>query len=466
MISKRPPLIAESTGRRAKAVWCLVSAWLYFVPVSGAQEEHSVRSLDPVNRELPGILASPLGVGRQSVPALTLAHVIEEARQRNPEIQAAKKRWEGERAKVGSERSWPDPQIGVEFWGTKETWYDVAQTVPFPGKQVLKAKAQAHEAKRQMGFYDAKEKEILARLKAAYYSYFLASRQIEIFQESVNVLERFSKVAESKYSVSKASEIDVLKAHVEYSKSLNTLVTMEQEKETAQAELNALLDRRPDFPLAEPEEPALADLDLAFSGLVDLALASRPEVHAARHHVNHMKAELWSKRADFLPDTMLQYSRREFDDSEMKDDNIFMVKFNVPFVWFWRQGSLVKAATKAKEEAEAELRAVETMTRLDVKVYLVKTQTARRLVELYRTSVIPQTEAALKVAQAGYESGTASFLDLLDSQRSWLEFQMEYYQYLAQFWSYLSALERVVGKDLVVKGRPSAGKQGEGRRAS
>jgi outer membrane protein TolC len=243
--------------------------------------------------------------------------------------------------------------------------------------------------------------------------------------------------------------VDVLKAQVEYSKSFNALAALAQEKETTQAELNALLNRLPDAPLGKPEEPPLTPFELTYEELEKVALENRPEVHAARHHVDHMKAELWSTRADFLPDTMLQYSRRTFDSGAGEDDNIVMIKFNVPFLWFWRQGSLVKAAKKAKEQAEAELSSMETMTRSEVKSILVKAETARKRVELYRTSVIPQAEASLRVATAGYETGNVGFLELLDSHRSWLEFQMEYYQELAAYWSYLAALERVAGQDLV-----------------
>ncbi len=400
----------------------------FFINVSFAQE---VMLPTPLTSEQP----------------LTLADVLEEAKKNNPEILVARKKWEEEKAKVWS-IAWPDPEVGVEYWGKNETWYDVSQTIPFPGKQELKRKAQRHEAKRQLELYQAKEKEILQKVKAAYYGYFLARRQIEIFEQSVGFLEHFSKVAESKYSVKQATQVDVLKAQVEYSKSLNILVTLSQDKETTQAELNALLDRRPDVPLGKPIEPPLPSVDLNYEDLENIGLENRPEVHAARHHVDHMKAEQWATRADFLPDTMIQYSRRTFDGGDMKDDNIVMVKFNVPILWFWRQGSLVKAAKKAKEGAEAELRSMETMTRYDLKSMLVKVQTARRLIKLYRSSVLPQSEASLNIALAGYEAGTNGFLDLIDSERSWLEFQMEYYQYLAEYWSYLAALERIAGKDL------------------
>jgi len=387
---------------------------------------------------------------KSTVPVLRLQEVLEGAKNNNPEILVAKKKWEEEKAKVWS-NTLPDPQIGVEYWGKNETWYDISQEVPFPGKMSLKRKAQRHEAKRQWELYEAKQKEILQKVKAAYYGYFLAWRQIEIFEDSVDFLKHFATVAESKYSVNKASQAEVLKAQVEYSKALNELITFGQEKETMQAELNALLDLAPDAALGRPAEPSLPKVDLQYKELEEIALELRPELDAARHHVDHMKAEQWSARSEFLPNAMLQYSRRTFDSEDMQDDNIVMVKFNVPVLWFWRQGSLVKAAKKAKEGADAELRSMETMTRAEVKTFLVKVQTARRLVELYRTSVIPQSETALKVSLSGYEAGTAGFLDLVDSERSWLEFQkfqMEYYQYLAQYWTYLAALERLIGKDL------------------
>lgn len=433
-----------------------IKGWGVFVSVAvllgssviQAQEMTHSAPMEMLPKTSPVDLIEKSKESKSTEPVLDLEEVLAEAESKNPEILAAKKKWEEEKANVWS-NTLPDPQVGVEYWGKNETWYDVSQEIPFPGKISLKRKSQRHEAKRQWELYEAKQKEILQKVKAAYYGYFLARREIEIFEDSVNFLKHFATVAESKYSVNKATQAEVLKAQVEYSKALNSLVTLGQDKETMQAELNALLDRAPFEPLGKPAEPPLPSIDLKYEDLEDIALENRPEVHAARHHVDHTKAEQWAARSEFLPNAMLQYSRRTFDGDEMPDDNIVMVKFNVPMLWFWRQGSLVKAAKKAKEGAEAELRSMETMTRAEVKSFLVKVQTARRLVELYKTSVIPQSETSLKVSLTGYEAGTTGFLDLVDSERTWLEFQMEYYQYLAQYWSYLAALERLVGKDLI-----------------
>ena len=394
------------------------------------------------------IFSSGAACAQTAEPTLMLDETLELAKNRNPEIVAAQKKWEEEKAKIRAVKTWPDPQLGIEFWGSSETWYDVSQTVPFPGKLSLRADAQAHEASLQMELYQAKGKEILQRVKTAYYGYFLARRQKEIFEGSVDLLKHFSIIAEHKYSLNQASQVDVLKAQVEYSKALNMLVTLGQEIEVAHAEFNALLNQPPDAPLGKPTEPSLPSFELTYPELEKMALENRPELRAARHHVDHLQAELSATRADFLPDTTVQYSRRTFSgEANQRDDNILMVKFNVP-LWFWRQGSLVKAAREAKAGAQAELQSTENMTRSDLKSMLVKAQTARRMVELYRTSVIPQAETSLRAASAGYEAGTAGFMDLVDSQRSWLEFQMEYSQYLAEYWTYLAALERVVGKEI------------------
>lgn len=396
----------------------------------------------------------------QSTPAIssdtiTLGAVLEIVRKENPEIKAARKEWEAAKAKVLSEKTWPDPQVGVEYWGFRksslnvsespERWYDISQEIPFPGKLYWRGKAAKHGARREEGLYQATEREVLAQVKEAYYGLMVAERATEIFKENLEIIRRFAKVAESKYASGKATQSDALRAQVELSKMLNMRLTVDQERETAQARLNSLLDRHPEEPLRTADEPSLAPLKYSFQELEQLAMENRPEVHAASHHVDHMKAELAAMRADYLPDTMVQYTLRKVEGQET--DAIAMFKADVP-LWFWRQGSLVNAAKREKEHADAMLRSAKTMTRYEVKEFLVQVQTSQRLVELYKTTVLPQAEQSLKVTEAGYRSDRIGFLDLLDSQRALVEFQLEYYQYLGRYGSSLAQLERVVGVDL------------------
>lgn len=397
---------------------------------------------------------------RVSSGAISLAQIIDLAKQQNPEIKAARKNWEAARARVLPAKTWPDPQVGVEYWGfprsnlnvnsASEKWYGVSQMIPFPGKLSLRGKAASHVARREEELYLATVRDVLAKVKEAYYDLMFADRAKQIFTDNVEIMRKFAKIAEAKYATARVPQSDVLRSQVELFKMLNVLVAVGQEYETALARLNSLLDRHPEAVVGLPQEPPVAPLKYSFSDLEAIALENRPEIHAASHHVDHMKAELAASRADYLPDTMIQYTWRTMEGR--RPDAVAMFKINLP-LWFWRQGSVIKSVKSEKEHADAMLRSAKTMTRYQVKEFLVHVQTSQRLVELYKTTVLPQAEQSLKVTEAGYQSDKVGFLELLDSERALIEFKLEYYQSLAQYGTNLAHLERVLGVNLLVAGK-------------
>ncbi|MDE2291172.1 MAG: TolC family protein, partial [Elusimicrobia bacterium] len=102
----------------------------------------------------------------------------------------------------------------------------------------------------------------------------------------------------------------------------------------------------------------------------------------------------------------------------------------------------------ARERAEAELRAARLGTSAELRAAWVRTRTAGRLADAYRRSLVPQAEAALRVAETGYQAGDNGFLDLLDAQRSLLDDRLEYFQYLDGYEESLAELERASGQEL------------------
>lgn len=388
---------------------------------------------------------------------LALADVLQEARQRNPDIQAARSEWRRAQAGVLPAKTWEPPQIGYESWGftgtnvgsAPEKWYDLSQDIPFPGKLRLKGRAAAHEARRQEELFRATQLDVLAKVKAAYYRLMLSQRALQIVSENVDVMRRFAKIAESKYSVGKASQADALRAQVELMKMLNLSVMIQEENETSRAALNALLDKEAEAPVGAAQEPPLTPLAYGYEELSRIALAERPEVHAAAHHVNHMQATLAASRADYLPDFMVQYTLRTRQG--MPNDSVGMVKMTLPFLYFWSRRSKVKGARLELDHAQAMKRSAEAATRGDIKEYYSKVRTTRRLVDLYKTSVLPQSEQAVTVSESAYQTDRLGFLDLLDSQRALLDFRLEYFQTLAQYGQNLAELERRVGRDLFTR---------------
>jgi len=87
----------------------------------------------------------------------------------------------------------------------------------------------------------------------------------------------------------------------------------------------------------------------------------------------------------------------------------------------------------------------------DVKDSFVKVQTAGRLVDLFKTTILPLAEQSLEAATIGYQADKVDFLNLLESQRVIQNFQLDYYRALVSYEQRLADLERTVGVDLVLR---------------
>lgn len=399
--------------------------------------------------------ASTQESARVSTAAVTLPQVLAIARRDNPEIRAALKRWEAGRRRILQEATPGKPRLDIErmsapagrgvLSGAEEQAVSVTQELPFPTSLWLRRGRAAAEAQMLEQSYLAKVRQVLAHTRSAYAMLFLAHKGLAIYGENIEIMRRFAKVAESKYVAGHASQSDALKAQVELTKMLNMSVELEQERETTSAMLDALLGREAGPPLGPPREPEPGALRASLEELEVRARADRPELREAALGVRRAEKSLALARSEFLPEFMLQYRWRTDPMRGKTRDG--MLGLSVP-LWFWKPAALVVEARAEKEAADAELATLRVMTRSGLKTAFVRARTALRLADIYRTSVLPQAEAALTVAEAGYQSEKTSFLDLLDAQRSLLDFKLEYYRYVAESERRLAELERIVGSEL------------------
>lgn len=385
----------------------------------------------------------------------TLSQALALAEKTNPEILAARKRWQAVEKRVIQAATPDKPRLDIErmyvpsgksvFTEADEKSLAITQEVPFPSTLYLRRGVAAREAAIAEQSYRAKVREILARARSTYAMLFLAQRSLDIVEENIELMRRFAKVAESKYTAGHVGQSDALKAQVELTKMLNMGVMLAQEKESAAAMLNGLLNRDAREPLGLPSEPDLPKLDQDLESIHAQALAERPELKEAALNVERAGKSLAVARSEFLPDFMLQYRQR--NDPMRGRTRDAVLGLSLP-LWFWKPAAMAAEAKAEREMAEAELQGMRVMTSAEARSAWVRTQTARRLADIYRTSVLPQAEQALRVAEVGYQANKSSFLDLLDAQRSLLNFRVEYYQFLADYEQRVAELERIVGRPL------------------
>ena len=391
-----------------------------------------------------------------SVPRdrLMLPELIQGVLARNPELVAARKQWEAATNRITQARSLDDPILSIQLWNVPQpfkatqadnTIFGLSQNLPFPGKLGLKGEVASRSAGMTEQAVHAKERELVARLKRAYYDLFLMQKTIQIHHEQVELLRQFFEIANTKFRAGKGSQADVLKAQVELSLLQQQLPVLEQRRKTAGAMLNTLLDRDPSLPLGLAQEPSPLPIDQPLDDLHRLALNDRPELKAAELDVQRSEQSRALAQRQYYPDFNVAFQR--FQNYQANDGFGAYVAMSIPFA-FWTKPKYdagVQEAAAAVSVAQAQQHTLENLTRFQVDDLLAKLRATDQVATLYRTTILPQAEQSLESARVGYRVGKGSFLDLIDAQRTWRGFQQEYFKAIVDRQHRLAELEQVVG---------------------
>ena len=385
---------------------------------------------------------------------LILPELIQGVLARNPELVAARKQWEAATNRITQARSLDDPILSIQLWNVPQpfkatqadnTIFGLSQNLPFPGKLGLKGEVASRSADMTEQAVHAKERELVARLKQAYYDLFLMQKTIQIHHEQVELLRQFFEIANTKFRAGKGSQADVLKAQVELSLLQQQLPVLEQRRKTAGAMLNTLLDRDPSLPLGLAQEPSPLPIDQPLDDLHRLALNDRPELKAAELDVQRSEQSSALAQRQYYPDFNVAFQR--FQNYQANDGFGAYVAMSIPFA-FWTKPKYdagVQEAAAAVSVAQAQQHTLENLTRFQVDDLLAKLRATDQVATLYRTTILPQAEQSLESARVGYRVGKGSFLDLIDAQRTWRGFQHEYFKAIVDRQHRLAELEQVVG---------------------
>ncbi|MFH0877872.1 MAG: TolC family protein [Candidatus Omnitrophota bacterium] len=398
-------------------------------------------------------------VSSASAGERTLRELIDSALKNNPQIHMAQARYEVAKAKIPQASSLADPRFDFKYDtmvprmvamesddpGATRV-FGVSQEIPFPTKLLLKAQIAAKESQMTYADYKEKENEIISMVKSLFAELSFLYKSIEIIKENKVLLEQLHQAVSSRFSLNRASQQDVLKVQVEIARMDNELVLLEARRQVAQAKLNTLLSQDPSTELGEikiSEEPT------SFPELQELnktAKEHRQELLSFRLAVQRAKKMVALARQEYLPDFMIRYERME-RAGHLKE-LAGMVGVTLP-VWFWqKQNFNVKEMKSDLKAMEASYKNEENQVLLEVKEDYAQLQAYKKLLELYKTSYLPQAEQTLKASLTGYEANEVDFLNVLDSQRMLLDFKLDYYKVLIDYEVTSADLELRIGKPL------------------
>ncbi len=397
---------------------------------------------------------------------LNVDRLIEEALQNNPEIFAAKKKWEVYKEKVPQAYALEDPMFSFgiinlptnfsfhqEDMTMKE--FSLSQKFPFPGKRPLMREMASKEAEAVSTEIQSKTHQIIKDVKTAYYDLSHVYRTTEVAQKNKKILEDFAKIAETRYAVGEGIQQDVFKAHVEVSKMVDELIMLSQRKKVLEAKLNTLLNRPPETPMGEPEEVIFRKLPFSFEELQKMALEMNPVLKGMKIMIEAKeKAHTLAKR-EYYPDFKFLFAYGQRDNGPgVKRLDMFtgMMEVNIPIFFKSKQDRKV-AETKAEIlVTEAQYRAMKNEVLFMITDMASMVQRSERQLELYKTGIIPQASLQINSAISAYRVNKADFMTLLDSQMTLYKYELEYHQALTEYEKNVANLGAIIGRQFLEGG--------------
>jgi cobalt-zinc-cadmium efflux system outer membrane protein len=402
----------------------------------------------------------PISSGTSDAPSgiPALQQLIEQALENNPEIKAMQRRFDMMRARIPQAKALDEPMLSIGYMGNIAPFtlqkgdpssgrtISISQDLPFPGKRSLRGKVASTDADAEWWAFEQTRRNVVAEVKDAYFDLYYLTKAIGVVTKTKTLLEQFTKIAEVRYSVGKGIQQDVLKAQVEFSKLIEQETMLEQRKQVAEARLNSLLYREPESPVGTPEELKPRDFPYSLTALNETAVANYPDLKAQRRKIEGAQYAIQLAKKEFYPDFSVAFTY--VNRPAMPEMYGVMVGIKLPVYYAQKQRP---ALTEANASFEAEKRSLEnTTTLLMFKIrdkYLAET-TAKRLLSLYSTTIVPQSSLSLESAIAGYEVGRIDFLTLLDNLVTLLNYELSYYEQLSNEEKAVAALEPLVGVTL------------------
>jgi outer membrane protein, heavy metal efflux system len=401
---------------------------------------------------------------------LNLPGLLDEARAKNPGLQAMQYKYEAGRERVPQAGALPDPRltIGVQNLPTNSFSFSqemmtskmvgLSQTFPFFGKRGLMREAAAFEAQALEGDYKEVGLKLEMDVKSAYFDLYRIKKDLEVLDKTGTLLDSLLKITQSRYSVGLGNFKDIVKTQVEQSLLVDKRLALQRDERTKRAELGALLGRgEPVTGTVQDVKPSVLTLDA--KELSESAVAARPALKAASERIKEGEAMVETAKKDYYPDLTVsaQYMERDRLDTGVEPSDLVtaVVSVNLPV---WRKSKLGPAVLEAsllKDEAERERDAKVNEIKARVQSLVEQVDKDESQIKLYREVVIPQAGEDINAGLAGYEVGKVQYIDLLDSIRTFLDYQTGYYNRIARREKAIAELEAVTGKEL--EAGPSGG---------
>lgn len=292
--------------------------------------------------------------------------------------------------------------------------------------------------------------DIVYSVKAAYYNLLFAQKQVDVYKRTIEQFELHLQSAQKYFSIGKKPQVDVAIAEYNVGSAKLNLVKAMNTLEVAKINLaNTLgLPEFANFELSDDLEKY--DYLTELEPLLQDAFTIRPDLLSYQKMVESSLLNVRSARRGFTPDLTANSSFYRGGADPMKETN-YNVSVNLSYsgMNLLQLKKEFDIAKKSYEKSLADYEQKRQSVYLEVKEAFINLNNSKETVKQSELNV-EQARAQHYHATGRYKAGLGDAIELKDSENTYMNAQLEFYQSLLDYNNDIANLERVVGRPIEV----------------
>ncbi len=368
---------------------------------------------------------------------------------------------------AGGQYKYTDPNAIENFAATSQpnkNWnagIQLVQGIYEGGKLMAAIQAASATKKQAIAQYDTQVADTLLSVRLAYYDVLLAAQQITVNEASVKLLQKELDDQQRRYDAGTVPHFNVLRAEVAVANAKPNLFHANSQYRISKNVLANLLGYNlprevlENIPLNLTDNFDVANWSMALPDAIQQALERRTELKDLRAQVQLQKLSVVSARSGYQPVVQAfagyNWFNAQFTKPTDLDHDIHGWNAGLEMNWSIFDGALtygkVKQSKALYKKSETELEDRSRQIELDVRTAYSDFLEAKEVLDS-QTKVQEQAEEALREANARFDAGTGTQLDVLDAETSLTQARTTQVQSLHDYAAARARLERSIGAEL------------------
>lgn len=397
------------------------------------------------------VLQEPLEI-KEPTGSITLREAIALALVKNPELAAFSWEIRARKARMLQAGLLPNPELQVElqdiagsgvYRGTRsaESTIQLSQLIELGGKRSRRVRGKKFEKDLADWDYRAKKIDILTLATHAFIEVLSAQQQLVLAEKSVRLAEEIVHTVSGRVRAGKVLPVEETRANVSL---FSVQIEVEQARQRLDSARKGLTSAwgstNPKFERAEGDLSAVSPVPL-FDPLIS-SLSQNPDIARLDTETALGQAMVDLEKSRAFPDITVSAGYRRFNAS---DDNAIVVGASIPLPLFNKNQGGKQEALHRLAKIEKERHFVQTRLRTALAKAYNRLSVAYFKTHTLKTKIIPGAQTAFDITNQGYRLGKFRYLNVLDTQRTLFDAQVEYIQALTEYHKAVADVERLIG---------------------